>query len=220
MLDSELSKTNKTDLLKVFCPHCDKLYSVQKEVLKKTAQRFECKACEQEFWLPAIDQLSLATQGEVFGLKAPPTQNRPIVGSLPLHTPKRLTLWKDLIDHFDDEKKHESFIAFCDREGRLDFAAERYQSVLKAVGPDVLTEKYLKKVEALLELKVKESLRRESEQIRVHSRTTMTWLIGLSVFGLCLIGVGYFVLHLRNVAGLGAAILFISLAIKSYLKTA
>lgn len=210
--------------LKVRCPSCKKLYSIQLEAAQTQSPRFLCKGCDRFFWLPEQELLKKADGREIFGLKSQPLSSAAQKGvtqeghAKKAATPKRLLLWKDLIDHFEDESRHESFIAFCDKEGRLTFAAERYQSVLTAVGADSLTEKYLTKVKSLVELQARDQLKTASLKRKEFAKT-WGWFIALSLLGLSMIGLGYFVLHLKNVAGLGAALLFFVVTIQSYLRS-
>lgn len=59
MVNGDIQRDQVSRYLKIRCPKCFKLYSVNPSELHEAKPRFECLDCQQKFWIPfpeAIDQ--------------------------------------------------------------------------------------------------------------------------------------------------------------------
>lgn len=57
--------------------------------------------------------------------------------------------WKSLLNHWEDEWWHQSFLSFCDKKSKLSFATSRYTQYLKDHPKDELARKMHERLKAL-----------------------------------------------------------------------
>ncbi|RME16746.1 MAG: hypothetical protein D6797_03910 [Bdellovibrio sp.] len=125
-------------------------------------------------------------------------------------------LWQSLLEDYNNEQRHEAFLEQALRENALEFAAYKYRGILDSCGEDTLAKKFLNQIEALT--LVRPEMQNLYKKPSRKPRRFFTWtslIIALSTF---LVVFGYWVPQMRNLMGLGASILFITLALKYYFK--
>ncbi len=191
------ARTVKEDLLeepKVPCPKCGAKH-------KPTAE--ECQSCGIIF----SNYLESAEDAQA-GFKV----NRQLREA-----------WKTLINEFDKPSLHEEFISLCSKDNRLDYAAYRYGRVSKACPEDEVSKKMLERVEGLITASAQAKLPGTSDAIAAApAKEKKPWYAGFRIstviisIGLLLMAVGYFLPAFRNIVGLGAATIFLAIAIRIY----
>jgi hypothetical protein len=126
--------------------------------------------------------------------------------------PELKMAWEKVLSNFEDRGLHQAFVNACVVGQNLKFALSQY-SRLKEVNPqDELILEFMSKVATLIEV--------HSMNLQAHPAKTAhrPFPIFPSFVGFCgfLMLLGFFVPQLRNLVGLGAALLFVCLAIRSY----
>ncbi len=207
-----------SETFRVRCPSCRKLYLVQFSDIQEAKPRFECIQCHSRFWLPLED---LGVSGEISGIPIQFKESpRKVQSSAPRVVEKGPETevarplkekWQKVLGNYGDLVQHEEFIAICQRENDLAFAARMYGSMKQLMPSDEQTQSCLKKLAAIGTVQVEmaarphtPSFKRRKSRIRI---THLPYLLGagLVVFGLI-------TPMFRNIAGLGAALLFASIA--------
>lgn len=131
--------------------------------------------------------------------------------------------WKTLIDDFDKPELHEGFIQLCQKESSLDYAIYRYGRVNKACPTDEISSAMLERLEKLSmtsfpmaadEAKKTEKAKRVKPQTPFSTQVS-NFVIGL---GIVLMAMGYFLPTFRNIVGVGAATVFLAIAIRIYFR--
>jgi hypothetical protein len=132
--------------------------------------------------------------------------------------PRRLRdSWKNLINHFDEASLHESFIELCRREQALDYAAYRYGRVHKACPEDEVSKAMLAKIEGLLVAAAPAAVETPSPVKKKKFRLSNFRFSNLIfALGVGLMIAGYFWPALRNIVGVGAAVIFLGFAFRMY----
>lgn len=117
--------------------------------------------------------------------------------------------WENVIADYDDVKMHDLFIQEALAEGNLGFAAAKYRTILDAAS-DEMAEKQLKKMELLAAQTFSSSV----PPVKKIKRTKVSFFMLVYLFCGLVIGAGFVFPVLRNLVGLGAALLFLTLALK------
>lgn len=233
-----------TETLRVRCPHCRKLYLVQRADIRETKPRFECVQCHERFWL-ATEEIN--AHQEVIGLPLQVREvSRPLkvepcpkcrapiaVGSLEcsscgvviskwrtVRSQKSGTVvasdvlqrqWQKVMDDFSHTSTHQDFILACRRDGNLAFAAQQYGSLAQVLPGDDQIRQRLSEIEAL-----------SLSEIPVTDkkfRPTMPkiWQIPL-IAGSAMMLLGLVLPMFRNLMGVGAVLMFLSVTLRWQLK--
>jgi len=122
--------------------------------------------------------------------------------------------WDGVMNHYEDEDVHDVFVESCQREGQLDFAAYKYRRILNAHAGDEIANKMMRKIEEV----ALATSGLSAHQKRPSKKTRFRWTTILAAIGIALIGMGYGIDPLRNLMGVGMAILFFSLTLRYYFR--
>lgn len=123
-------------------------------------------------------------------------------------------LWKKVISHYAEPAVHHEFMQACQREGNLVYASSQYGMMLKLMPADELTLKRIEEVKALAGAAypalAATSATQAKKTLRKFGRLWQVPLLGAAI----MILVGMFVPVFRNMIGVGAAFLFLALALQ------
>jgi hypothetical protein len=129
---------------------------------------------------------------------------------VPLHSPHLTALWQAVIAAYEIPIKHDDFIRACHVEGNLQYAAALYTQMLKLMPSDEVSVKRLEQVKVLAGIANPLESKAISALLRSSSRL---WQIPLAGGVICLV-VGLALPAFRNIAGVGAAFLFLAMAMR------
>ncbi len=127
--------------------------------------------------------------------------------ALPKHSNALAQAWQKVIADYGSESLHSEFIRMAQKENSLAYAAGQYGQLSKLMPGDETTRRYVREVQALAVMMLPEAK-------PVSKIVGRAWQIPLAV-SLLMVGVGIFLPVLRNMIGVGAALLFITLALLS-----
>lgn len=140
--------------------------------------------------------------------------------NMPPHSPNLELLWHKVIAAYDDSHVHDDFIAAAEIEKSLPYAAALYAQMKKLMPVDETTLARLKQVEALggvlvnPKLDEKNADRVSNEAGTIHPwRASRLWQFPL-LAGVFLLVVGMSSPAMRNIAGLGAAFIFMAIVMR------
>lgn len=126
-------------------------------------------------------------------------------------SPQLRRLWHQVMDNYAAKHVHRRFVHSAQRENNLLYASQQYQRILKSHAGDETALQMQKEIAALAE--VVQGLAKPVKTFKVRDLmprlTTLIMLIGGVVIGL-----GFIIPASRNLIGLGAAIVFFTLAIE------
>jgi phage FluMu protein Com len=237
-------KPYSSESMRVRCPHCRKLYLVQYSDVKESKPRFECIQCHDRFWLSLPDMdIHNEMTGIPLNVKDSPVKSRKVESPCPKcfkiinsgtaecphcgvviaklkelsfqedQMPRSETLeqmWKKVIANYGDESVHTDFLRLAQRESNLPFAALQYGQMQKLMPGDETTDRRVNEVRALGSVLMPEPDRLAPP---IGATTNRFWQLPL-IASVILIGVGLFVPMLRQIVGVGAALLFLALALQ------
>ena len=117
-------------------------------------------------------------------------------------------LWKRLLERYDDVEVHDEFVLGCWREQCLTFASRKYAQILQVNPQEPMARRMRKKIIALASARFEVGVRPRLG-FRVPSLNSLAMLLST-----VLLISGFFIPGLRNLVGLGAAILALTLGIR------
>ncbi len=131
--------------------------------------------------------------------------------NLPPHSPRLEGLWHKVIGAYDDINVHDEFIAAAESEKALPYAAALYAQMKKLMPVDETTLGRLKQIEAMGAAMAPTP---EAVKSDVHPwRASRLWQFPLFL-GVLLLIVGLSAPAMRNIAGLGAAFIFMAVVMR------
>jgi hypothetical protein len=130
---------------------------------------------------------------------------------VPAHGPHLESLWKALIAAYDIPQRHDEFIRACHVDGNLPYAGAMYSQMIKLMPTDEISLKRLEQVKAYATVSL--PMERERRARSVFRMYTRLWQIPLLAGVIC-IGFGMMLPAFRNIAGVGAAFLFLAVALR------
>jgi hypothetical protein len=211
--------SSTTESLRVRCPSCRKLYLVKYADIQEAKPRFECVQCHSRFWLPLAD---IDLNGEVSGipiqLRESPLalRSRPVEHkepeSTPAHSRTLEQLWRRVIADYPNRELHSEFIRACQRERNLGYAGAQYSQMRKLMPTDEETGRRLKEIQALGSVAMSSVLEKAAR--RVYPRL---WQVPLLVSTIMIV-IGSALPVFRNMIGVGAAILFVGVAMHLHFR--
>lgn len=126
------------------------------------------------------------------------------------HSSHLAALWQEVIGAYDDSTKHDEFIRGCQVDNNLQYAGSLYSQMLKLMPADEISIKRLEQVKALGLLALPA---REDRQPSIWRSSTRLWQVPL-FGGVIFIVAGMVLPQFRNIAGVGAAFLFLAMAMR------
>lgn len=70
-------------------------------------------------------------------------------GTLLKTKPSLVSLWKDLLENYTEEDRHQAFLMACKESEALEFAQMKYKEIRTAQGQDEIAQQMLARIEAL-----------------------------------------------------------------------
>lgn len=134
--------------------------------------------------------------------------------------PSLVKAWQDLMSDYDNLKKHVAFVDRCEDLHALPFALKKYQSLKEAQPQDDMAQKMFHRI-LLRNIKSKAQTQNWYQRATVLlARVNWVRVRKLAPFamGLFFILVGLTSGAARNMVGVGAAILFLTLGLRVFLK--
>lgn len=128
---------------------------------------------------------------------------------VPSHSPHLETLWQAVISAYDIPQKHDEFIRACHIDNNLQYAGALYAQMLKLMPTDEISLKRMEQVKALAVI----AMPFERRVASIFKASTRVWQIPL-IAGVICVGFGMMLPAFRNIAGVGAAFLFLAMAMR------
>lgn len=134
--------------------------------------------------------------------------------------PSLVKAWQDLMSDYDNLKKHVAFVDRCEDLQALPYALKKYQSLKEAQPQDDVAQKMFHQV-------IMKNLKGRAEQTSAYQAlqkgfTKVNWTrirkLAPLILGLMLILVGLGQHSGRNMVGLGAAVIFLTLGLTVFMK--
>ena len=124
-------------------------------------------------------------------------------------------LWRQVVENYESKDLHKKFLKSCQKQGHLDFCSYCYGRILDACPTDDQAIQMKKQILALTQAAV--SPQPESEPKRESFLRSFLNLKNFLMLGAAsLFFIGYFVPTGRNLSGLGAALMFLLIALRIY----
>lgn len=125
-----------------------------------------------------------------------------------------MRLWSEVKSSYTNKDLHQDFIEAARQTQALEFAAQSYRIMLELDPSDDIAIDRLKQIDAL----AMSGLPSSTERPHKNSFKGFNWTL-IPIFLSSMVLVAGFVLHgFQNLAGVGAAMLFLSLALRLYFK--
>jgi len=127
-------------------------------------------------------------------------------------------LWGVVMSHYEDEDLHQEFIRQCRKAQQLEFAASRYKKILLSQPNEELANKFRNEIVLISSVSsegYKEPFNSETKKL-IKYKVPFTSLVML--LSAIVMFVGYMTPEFRNLMGIGAAVLFVTTAIKLLFK--
>jgi hypothetical protein len=133
---------------------------------------------------------------------------------VPSHSAALKGAWQKVVDDYGDEKVHAEFIRMSERERNLPYAAAQYGQMQKLMPTDDITQKRVREIQALGDTMMPDRQGIKHARPRMYPRLWQIPLLGAAI----LIVVGLTLPMFRNIVGLGAAFLFLGVAMQLQLR--
>lgn len=133
---------------------------------------------------------------------------------VPAHSAQLKGAWQKVVEDYGDETAHREFIRMSERERNLPYAAAQYGQMKKLMPSDDITQKRVQEIQALSATMMPERFGASRTKPRMYPRLWQIPLLGAAI----LIGVGLALPMFRNIVGLGAAFLFLGIAMQIQLR--
>ncbi len=133
---------------------------------------------------------------------------------IPPHSASLKIAWQKVVADYSDEESHREFIKLSERERNLPYAAAQYGQMKKLMPTDDLTQKRMQEIQALGNSLMPDRKGILATKPRMYPRLWQIPLLGAAI----LIVVGLTVPMFRNIVGLGAAFLFLGVAMQLQLR--
>lgn len=122
--------------------------------------------------------------------------------------------WGVVMASYESRDAHNKFISFCKEENELDFAIEKYASLVGINPNDKIASSFLKRIQFILDAKMKFEVVRE----RAFFTKSVYITMGIVFCGFLLIAMGTFWLQNKNIAGLGLGLIFFTFAARAFFQ--
>ena len=132
---------------------------------------------------------------------------------VPAHSAVLKGMWQKIVDDYGDEKLHADFIRASERERNIPYAAAQYGQMQRLMPTDEITKQRIAEIQAL-GVTMMPPGKQTSLRPRMYPRLWQIPLLGAAI----LIIVGLTLPMFRNVVGLGAAFLFLGVAMQLQLR--
>ncbi|MCM2282205.1 MAG: hypothetical protein NDI61_10200 [Bdellovibrionaceae bacterium] len=127
--------------------------------------------------------------------------------------PELILLWKEIIDHYEIEAKHDAFLSACLKNGALAYAAHKYGRILQQFPDEEIARKMTKRLVALASAPAETAteLSKPLLNFRMPGLNSVVIVLGtvVSLMGISLPG-------LQNMTGVGAAMVALALGLRFF----
>lgn len=235
--------------LNVRCPSCAKLYLIDVTTIFSTSPHFQCLDCPTcfTFDFPPVSADNVKTR-PVFAtppVEAVATRKCPKCGSsspktaeecyschvifeklegLPLDSglktqPSLVRRWKELLNDYGDEEKHQDFLMACRDHDALEFARSKYEHIRRMQGTDEIADSMLARIGALRTVAEEtKPAPAETKDGRFARWKTAALLSPFAISGLLILW-GFTHVAQRNMVGAGIAAGLLSYGIFAGMKS-
>ncbi len=196
--------------MRIECPDCGELVEVAEFLCARGPDRvrFECPACAEEVTITSAGEAEdVAEESRDEDLDA--LDEDPIAASGPvLDSDGSVTdvvleqLWELVIDDFSEESGHDAFVAACETQNKLAFAAARYREWLADHPEDKVALGRQKQLLALAQVRALALSSRENKQKDPLRKALTAFLV---MVGLLVLVIGAAPILLRGARGCRAA---------------
>lgn len=178
-----------------------------KAPLKKPAATVETEPCPKCFKPNALNARECTHCGVLIAKAkaASLSFDEPV----PAHTASLKNAWKKVVDDYGDEKAHMEFMRLSQSERNIPYAAAQYGQMQKLMPTDEITKKRIQEIQAFGNVMMPDRAAKPSRP-RIYPRLWQVPLFGAAL----LIIVGLTLPMFRNIVGLGAAFLFLGIAMQ------
>lgn len=125
------------------------------------------------------------------------------------------SFWEKIIEEYENIDLHQKFVRQCLKEDYLDYASSKYRQILEVHPSDEVARKMTREIEALVS---REVLLKSSEEKPKKTKRKIPFLALIIFLSTTVMVFGFFVPELRNLVGLGASTLFLTVAIKFWAR--
>lgn len=193
------------------CPECLKLYTADLEEITERHPKFQCQNCQMRFWVAYPESLD---QGEILGYPLEWMESSDSDGQNPY----------DVLN--ESSREPQRGVGENQGDGGKDRVGDREESWVGDGREDRAENKVRDKVEGrergenktnqgrISSLKV----RQEVSEITAKKPRFPRWLGFMGLFCVVLIAIGLIVPGLRNLVGIGVAVLFLLIAMYRFLN--
>lgn len=123
--------------------------------------------------------------------------------------PSLVRKWRELVEDFSNDEKHEDFLISCHQLDALKFAQSKYQTMKEALGEDETCERMLTRLDAMLIVGMKSPKMKGGVSAKPQRPTWMKWFfIGPFATSALMVLIGALNLNHRNMIGGGFALAF------------
>jgi hypothetical protein len=137
---------------------------------------------------------------------------------IPVHI---LESWQDVIGDYENLQTHSFFVNKCLKLKHLNFAIKKYSEILTAYSGDEMALKMKKRLVILTQTSVGYDEHVKPTHIKIKKikrRLVPKIFLGLIGVGIVLFLVGQYTQGFKNLMGVGAALVFISITLSIYLR--
>lgn len=134
------------------------------------------------------------------------------VDTIPARSGTLETAWRKVMADYSEEQAHQEFIRMAQTERNLPYAAAQYGQMQKLMPTDEITKRRIQEVQTLASTMLPP--RGEPKPKRMYPRLWQIPLLGATI----LIIVGMYLPMFRQIVGLGAAFLFLGIAMQLQLR--
>ena len=171
---------------------------------------FKCPKC-------SVKTSATATECVQCGLlfaKYRPVFEEGIPGEIRLEGRRDLAdLWATVLTDYSDESKHYKFIAACDAAGCLPYASQKYARVLTAVPHEDVAKRMRRQIIALASAKAEMGGANGLWSFRIPGFNALAIALGAAAMT-----IGFILPGMRNLTGIGASMLALSIAVRLFLR--
>ncbi|MGE3681853.1 MAG: hypothetical protein AB7G93_09015 [Bdellovibrionales bacterium] len=135
--------------------------------------------------------------------------------SVPAHSNHLNALWKKVVADYANEDAHAEFLRASQRERNLAYAAAQYGQMEKLMPADETTRRRVREIQALGTAMLPPPVAKRKRPLPIYR--IRAWQIPM-IIAVFLMAMGVVSQVFRNMVGVGAAFLFLALALKIHLR--
>lgn len=134
-----------------------------------------------------------------------------------LREPTPADFWSNVLGDYKDLSLHDEFINYCKEVDDIGYAAGKYKSMLDINKHDQIAIRYLNKIRHTAVMSVENEALAKKDEMERFSRLS-AWSSGLIGVGALFVVMGFTFVQLKNLVGLGIALIFFTIAMQALLS--